>query len=411
VRNSIVGAAALLVAAAPLCLCPRSTGAQQPADSLVRRGDSVRRAEPRAGLHQAIVLGATVRSYRIGDTTVNERVGGATYSLSAGRLRLNLDGSALRYAAAPDTISGSLPGSARVDYLLRPGDTVSVFARTASRPGALSSRQTAAVGSAGTSTLDLDAFQLGTPPVGGGGVALAFPVGSLVLGVRGGLEAEPRPTGSNPVYWRGTTVKGGLSLTGASGDNQLTGSVDVSRSSGDSLGGRNLFPGGGTVSLELVSQLSIPSPFDELRDEQWPLRTVVFYSQPFNDTRADQPDRLVPRGSLLGGLASLLLPVGGGALTPSLQLLHESSADDLVQGAVRSRIDASAWTASLGLGATVPLGDNLDLEPAAGYTTGNVTADFTQNLVTRRGRGLARSSGFNDSIRGGWLTLELHASF
>src|SRR6266536_755371 len=106
--------------------------------------------------------------------------------------------------------------------------------------------------------------------------------------------------------------------------------------------------------------------------------TAVFFRQQFNETPADKLDRLVPRVSLVGGLASILLPVGSGALNPSLQLLRESSADDLVQGAVRSRIDASAWTASFGLGATVPLGDNLDLEPEAGYTTGKVGANFTQ---------------------------------
>jgi hypothetical protein len=78
---------------------------------------------------------------------------------------------------------------------------------------------------------------------------------------------------------------------------------------------------------------------------------------------------------------------------------------------MRSRIDASGWTAAFGFGASFPLGENLDIEPEAGYTIGNVGATFSRTVVTRRGRQSGTASGFSDSIRGGWLTLELHASF
>lgn len=406
--RAIFGAAAALIAAAPLCVGPRSLGAQQRADSLAPRKDSS--AELRAGVHQAIVLGTTGRSYRIGDTTVSERVGGMTYTMSSARFRLRLEGSVLRYDAFSDTISGSLPGSARFDFIPLYGDTVTVFARTATRPGALDARQTEALGNAGTSTLDLDAFQLGTPVVGGGGVALAYPVGSLVLGVRGGLEFEPKPSGTSPVYWRGTTVKGGVSLTGASGDNQLTASVNLSRSSGDSLGGRNLFPGGGTLSMQLVTDLSAPNLVDPM-DEPWPFRAAVFFSQPFNDTRNNQTDRLVPRGSVFGGLASILVPAGPAILTPSVQILRESSSDAISQSLSRNRIDAGGWTASFGLGASLPLGNHLDLDPEAGYTVGNVGATFSETIIGPGGRPISSASRFSDSIRGSWLTLEVRASF
>ena len=411
-RAALLGVATAFIVAAPLCVGPRLLVAQERADSLAPRKDSVKDSvtEARAGTSQTIVLGGTARSYKIGDTTVSERVGGMTYTISSARFRLRVEGTALRYGAFSDTISGSLPASARLDVIPLFGDTVTVFARTASRPGSLNSRQTEALGNAGTATLDLDAFQLGTPAVAGGGVALAYPVGSLVLGVRGGLELEPRPSGTNPIYWRGTTFKGGVSLTGASGENQLTASVNLSSSTGDSLGGRNLFPGGGTLAMQVVTDIAIPNMVDAL-DEPWPLRAAVFYSQPFNDTRNNQPDRLIPRGSVVGGLASILIPAGATLLTPSLQLLRESSSDQITQSSSRSGIDASGWTASFGLGASVPLGTYLAFEPEAGYTTGNVAATFTQTVLGLGGRPISTASQFNDSIRGGWLTLELRASF
>lgn len=404
----MLGVATAFIVAAPLCAGPRLLRAQERADSLAPRKDSI--MEARAGVSQTIVLGGTARTYKIGDTTVSERVGRMTYTISSTRFRLRLEGSALRYGAFSDTISGALPASARFDLIPLFGDTLNVFARTASRPGALDSRQTEALGNAGTSTLDLDAFQLGTPAVGGGGVALAYPVGSLVLGVRGGVEFEPTPSGTNPVYWRGTTFRGGVSLTGASGENQLTASVNLSSSTGDSLGGRNLFPGGGTLAMQLVSDIAIPNMVDAL-DEPWPLRAAVFYSKPFNDTRNNQPDRLIPRGSVVGGLASILIPAGTTLLTPSVQLLRESSSDQITQSSSRSGIAASGWTASFGLGASVPLGAYLAVEPEGGYTTGNVAATFTQTVIGPGGRAISTASRFSDSIRGGWLTLELRASF
>ena len=48
--------------------------------------------------------------------------------------------------------------------------------------------------------------------------SLAFPVGDLVLATRAGVEVEPRPSGASPVYWRGTTLRGGLALTTSAGE-------------------------------------------------------------------------------------------------------------------------------------------------------------------------------------------------
>ena len=110
--------------------------------------------------------------------------------------------------------------------------------------------------------MDLESAGFGTPAIGGGRLALAFPLGNLVLAARAGVEAEPRPNATSPVYWRGTTLRGGLALTASTGETSVTASVDATRSTADSLSGRNLFPGGGSVTLQVLAQLSVLDPFD-----------------------------------------------------------------------------------------------------------------------------------------------------
>ena len=180
-----------------------------------------------------------------------------------------------------------------------------MFARSSSDPLTLSPRQTSALSTAGTSTVDLESAGFGTPAIGGGRLALAFPLGNLVLATRAGVEAEPRPNATSPVYWRGTTLRGGLALTASTGETSVTASVDATRSTADSLSGRNLFPGGGSVTLQVLAQLSVLDPFDPLEDERWPVRAVVFYGRPYGNDRADQPNLLIPQGDLLGALTAM----------------------------------------------------------------------------------------------------------
>ncbi|MEP6999181.1 MAG: hypothetical protein ABI969_01800 [bacterium] len=362
-------------------------------------------------MRSRITVTGTARSYHIGDSSVTERVANARYELYVSRVRFRLDGTVLRYATHADTIDGSLPVAARLDFVTRPGDTVTVFARSASHPFDLSTRQTTALGAAGTSTVDLESSALGTPAVGGARVALAFPVGDLVLAARGGIEVEPRPSGTLPVYWRGTTVRGGLALTSSSGDATITASIDATRSSGDSLGGRNLFPGGGSATFQMVTDFSVPNPFDPLEDEQWPIRALAFYARPFSNDRSDQPNLLIPQGNLFGAVGTMLLSAGDLTFAPSFTLLRETSASESVSGLIRNRIAGSAWTVQSGIDVTIPLGGAFELTPQAGYTFGSIGASFSQSVVTRRGRPVGQSTSFTDAIRGTWLSVQLSAAF
>ncbi len=401
-------AAAILAAA--LCVAPcLPLVAQQPAAA-----DRDSAADPlsvAASVRSRITVTGTARSYRIGDSSVTERVATARYELFVDRFRFRLDGSALRFAARADTIAGSLPIAVRLDAALRPGDTLTAFARSASNPFDLSTRQTAALGSAGTSTVDLESSALGTPAVGGVRAAFAFPVGELVLAARGGVEVEPRPDGTQPVYWRGTTLRGGLVLTTSTGDRSFTASLDATRSSADSLAGRNLFPGGGSLTLELLADVSVPNPFDPLEDERWPIRALGFFARPFGNERSDQPNLIIPQGNLFGTVATILVPAGDLTFAPTLQLLRESSSSETVSGLIRNRITGTAWTAQGSLDVTISLGRTFELTPQAGYTVGSVGASFAQSTALRFGRSFRQATSFSDVIRGGWLSLQFSAAF
>jgi hypothetical protein len=213
------------------------------------------------------------------------------------------------------------------------------------------------------------------------------------------------------VYWRGTTVRGGLALTSSSGDATLTASIDATRSSGDSLGGRNLFPGGGSATFQVVTDFTVPNPFDPLEDERWPVRALVFYSRPFSNDRSDQPNLLIPQGNLFGAVGTMLFSAGDLTLGPSFTLLRETSASESVSGSIHNRITGSAWTAQSGIDVTIPLGRTFELTPQAGYTFGSVGASFSQSAVTRRGRAVGQSSSFTDSIRGTYVSVQLSAAF
>lgn len=358
-----------------------------------------------------ITLVGTARSYRVGDSSVTERVANATYELFLSRFRVRVDGALLRFATRADVIEGALPIAARFDFAPRPGDTVTTFVRSASRPFDLTPRQTTALATAGTSTVDLESAGLGTPAVGGARVAFAFPLGDFVLAARGGVEAEPRPAGTLPVYWRGTTVRGGLALTSSSGDGSLTASLEATRSSGDSLGGRNLFPGGGSITLQLVTDVTVPNPFDPLGDERWPVRAVAFYARPYGNDRSDQPNLIIPQGNLFGAVGTILVAAGDLTFAPTLQLLRETSSSESTSGIIRNRITGSAWTAQSGIDVTIPLGGSFELTPQAGFTFGSVGASFAQTAALRRGRGLVQSTTFSDAIRGTWLSIQLSAAF
>lgn len=359
---------------------------------------------------QTVTAGIVTRSYRVGDSTVTERVTNARMDLLGRNARLRVDGSAVHYRGAGSTIDGSLPLGVRLDYAIRPGDTVTVFARSASRPGELTENQTTALAIAGTSTVDLESVGLGTTTIGGARLAFSFPVGDLVLAARAGMEAEQRPGGSQPVYWRGTTGRLGVALTAAVGDASVVASIDASRSSADSLGGRNLFPGGGSVTAQLLADVSLPDPFDPLKDARWPIRAAAFYARPFSNSRSDQPNLLIPQGALLGVFAALKVPVKETTLVPSVEVRRESSRSGTTSAFTISTVSGAAWTMSGSLDLTIPLGARFELVPQAGATVGRVGATLANSTGLRRGR-LVRTYGFSDGIGGSWMGVQLSATF
>src|SRR5205085_41192 len=79
-------------------------------------------------LRSRVAVTTTARGYRVGDSSVTERVANVRYELFGARTRLRLDGSALAYSAGGVSINGTLPIGGRLDFELRPGDTLAVYA-------------------------------------------------------------------------------------------------------------------------------------------------------------------------------------------------------------------------------------------------------------------------------------------
>ena len=307
-----------------------------------------------------------------------------------------------------------MPTSLRIDYMLRPGDTVSVYGRSGSSPVTLDSLGVIAVGAAGTSVVDLSSQSLGLPARAGIRAVTSLPVGDFVLGVSGAFEYEPAPSGAGAVYWQGATGRGGLSLRALSNGRTYVVSADVAYSSADSLQGRNQFPGGGSAALGA----SMSGALDDAASF-W-FSGDAFYARPFSNSRTDQPTRLIPSGDLAGLSGVLLFDTRAVTWSPSLTVLRESSRADLVvqSGAISTRtaLTGSAWSVSGGLSVDIPLGGTLTLSPEAGMVGGSVSSRLAQTngiVIGRRGRTVNRTSvdGVTDGVRGWWTGIGLSARF
>lgn len=357
------------------------------------------------------------RGYSVGSSDVTEQAGNVSYEYRTRNWGLTIDGSTLQYGALGRTLSGSGNSNLRFDYMLRPGDTLMVYGRTASQPGALDSMQIAAVGVAGGSLVDLQASSLGAPALFGGRASFAFPVGDLVLNLRGGLEIESRPASTQPVYFRGTTWMIGSTLYGNVGRGQLSGSVDVTSSSADSLGGKNLYPGGGASTFRLDLHLPIVNPSDSTADD-WDSAIAAWFSTPFGDTRADQPNRLLPLGNSFGISGSLTFPVGDGSWGPSIEYLGTNATSSAVTGAKSVTSSSTGWATNFALTADIPASKVFEFNPEFGYTIGNASTSYGQTtsktiVVKRRGRTVTTTNGAlsSDAVRGWWLSLGISAHF
>jgi hypothetical protein len=366
---------------------------------------------------QSFTVQTGARHVTVGDSAVREQAGTYSYSWQRGRWALSLDGSSLQYTAARTPLNGWGSTNARLDVMLRPGDTLSFYGRSGTQPGALDSAQVAALGIAGGALVDLQSTSLGAPGMFGGRASFAFPVGDFVWSLRGSLESEAKPSAARPVTWHGTTWAVGSTLYAHVGRGEWSAVVDLTQSSADSLNGKNLFAGGGGVNVRSELHFPVSNPADSAGDD-WDLYGAAWWSTPMNATRADQPNRLIPLGNTMGVSGSFSVPVGDGSFGPTLQFERTSANAAATQGSTAIRTSSSAWAATVLLDASIPTGRWLEWQPQLGWTTGDATTSYgsttTRNtVVKRRGRTVTTSAngGTSDAIAGWWFQLGVTAHF
>ena len=299
---------------------------------------------------------------------------------------------------------------------LRSADTLRIFGQTTSFPGALSTVDAQALGAIGTSTVDLDAGAIGIAARIGTRYTFTQPVGhnGVSLMLRGGVEYDLKPSGAEVVSWRGTTVRAGAGISRATSTTTAGASVEVTRSFSDSLGGRNLFPGGGALTLDGRLLRFVGA------DGTGFVSANAFYSRPLNIERPDQPTRLIPIGDFAAVTLAGAFPVRELTLLPTVSLMRESSsATALVNGTVvngvvlnrvTTQLNASGFTSSVSLGLAIPLGRFVMVTPEVGGAFGTVSQTVSSSFPRRIGRPIVRSQGFSDPIRGGWFALEISIS-
>lgn len=355
---------------------------------------------------QSITFRPTVRSYRVGEIDAREQSAYASWVTRFRRAMVRVDFTPLTYrgdtslaANRPQvSFNGASPVSARLDLRVRSADTLRIFAQTASFPSTLSSEQAQALSAVGTSTIDLDAAALGVAARIGTRYAVTQAIGSsgVAISLRGGVEYDPKPTGNDAVSWRGTTVRGGVGLSRALENTTVGAGVDVTRSFTDSLQGRNLFPGGGSISADA----RLLHFFGE--DGTGLFTLNGFYSRPLNIERPDVATRIIPIGDFMGATMSAAIPAGALSLLPTLTVLRESSSAEATVNRVPTRRDASGTTATGSLGLLIPVGRHLSLTPEVGAAFGTVGQTTTARFPLR-----TRQQSFSDPIRGVFGALEI----
>jgi hypothetical protein len=380
------------------------------ADTLDADLDTASLLPPLPTLRQTFTIRPTFRSYSVGNVNAAEQ---ASYASWVGRFRratVRLDFTPVWYTGDTNTttadrpqvgFSGVSPITGRLDIPVRSSDTVRVFAQSMSFPGSLSATDTKALGVVGTSTVDLDAGALGIAARFGARYTLTQKLGAngVALTVRGGVEYDPKPSGGEVVSWRGTTVRGALGVSRTVESGSVGTSIEMSTSYADSLGGRNLYPGGGTLNLDARA-------LRFFGDDASGFVTVNgFYSRPVNVERPDVPTRIIPIGDFFGATVAAVIPAGRVNLLPVVSLLRESSNASAIVNTRRTTLDASGQSASVSLGVSVTLGSIVTITPEVGGVFGNVG----QTVSAQFPRRVLRQS-FTDAIRGGWISVELSVS-
>ena len=380
------------------------------ADTLDIAADTSLLLMPVSSFRQSFTLRPTIRRYAVGNVNAREQTSYASWVARFRLATLRVDLTPVSYAGDTNTtttarpqvaFSGVSPVNVRLDVQVRRVDTVRVFAQTMSFPGALPRVDAQALGAVGTSTVDLDAGALGIAARAGVRYTFTQRLGSsgVALTLRGGAEYEPKPAASDAVSWRGTTLRGGIGLGRTAENGSVGASVEITKSYADSLGGRNLFPGGGTVTYDVRALRYVGS------DGNGFVSINGFYAKPFGVERPDQPTRIIPVGDFGGITASAAIPAGVVTLLPVLTLQREASNATAIVSGRRTTLDASGQTAALSLGVSVPIGSFLTVTPEVGGVFGSVAQTISAQFPRRVLR-----QNFTDSVRGGWVALELSVS-
>ena len=374
------------------------------ADTLDLTGDAL--PLPAAALTQLFSVRPTYRRYTVGGVRASEQ---SSYASWVGRFRrgaLRVDLTPVSYSGdttatagrPPVAFSGITPVSVRLDLAMRSRDTLRLFAQSMSTPGALTAAQAQAIGAVGTSTIDLDAGALGVAARVGMRYALTQAVGQdrIALSLRTGVEYDPKPSGGDAVSWRGTTVRGLVGVLRAMNATTVGASVEMTKSFTDSLGGRNLFPGGGqlTVDARLLRYVG--------RDADGFVSVSGFYSRPMSIERPDVATRLIPIGDFAGLTAMAAIPAGSLTVLPMVSMVRESSDARATFNGVPTTLSATGTTTSASLGLSVPVGRHITVTPEVGGAAGSVRQTVSARFPRRR-----RNQSFSDPIRGGWVTLEI----
>jgi hypothetical protein len=353
--------------------------------------------DERAGLRttaQRLTLRAGLRSYALDAAEVSESLARLTYSLRRPGMKLRVAGGPLRFSSGDTvTIAGLTPIEARLDLALGFRDSLRIALRAPSSPMTLSGAQVAALASVGTATVDLASVDLGTPAGILAGWARTYSLGSGSLSGTLGVEYEPRPSAHRWSYWRGTTVRAGLLLAADAGRARVTAGVDAARSFSDSLSGRNLFPGGGSVLARAGVSSYLGGGDDVLLD------VSTFYFRPFASERVDAANRRIPVGDFVGASALGLWSVRQLLVTPTLVISRESSHG----AAAVTATSGSGWAVGSSLAVDVPLGARFGVTPELGYARGSLRSEFSQ-----QGTGIGR---IVESLSGWWLAADISMSF
>ncbi len=347
------------------------------------------------------------RRYTVGDFAAAEHSLAVTLDGQVGRVHVSITAIPLRFTG--DTSSSDrqaqtlrgIPGvTAELGFRVSAADTVSILARSASSPVALSTADAAALGAVSTAVSQFDAASVGVPASLSAGYAMGRLIGNAItLHVALAGDVEPRPADGSLSYWQGTTVRGSLGLSGGGPRTMIRADVSGSRSSADSLDGSNLFSGGGTI----VGALSLG--YFARADSSVLVTLNTRYGKPFSQTRQEVPSRAIPVGATLNVDLSLSASAGWVTVSPGVSWLSEtSSAVRRVNNRV-SRVSGSSSSASAHLALVFPIGTRLTVTPDFGGVIGRVAQTVSGPASLRFGRSALRSGSFSDDVRGFYASV------